>query len=57
MNLSDHICIVSDVSIVAHNGMINAFLRVIGRGNFALGTGGKSSSAYVTKGSLTGGAS
>lgn len=46
MDLSNHVCIVVDVSIVAHNGMINAFLRVIGRGNFALGTGGKSSSTY-----------
>lgn len=31
----------ADVSITAHGGIINAVLRVIGRGNFGMTTGGK----------------
>jgi len=31
----------ADISITAHGGIINALLRVIGRGDYTLMTGGK----------------
>ena len=35
-----------DISITAHSGWINAFLRVVGRDNYALPTGGACSHAH-----------
>jgi hypothetical protein len=38
-----------DISITSHSGWINAFLRVIGRNDYALPTGGTCSHALGTR--------